>query len=511
MFKRFKLQSILVFGNVLVLIFLVLVLLSFRFYQTELIRQTEGELISQGAVFAASYREELLKINPDITKELGKIHLEKNAHYSPIEPQLSLTSIIYPPRPDGVLESSFDVKYQEIGKHFSKLINETQRTTLAGIKVLDWNGVVIASQKEVGVSFKDLIEVKNALQGKYSSVLRERVSEKNFKLSSISREGQYRVFVAFPVISEQVLLGVIYLSRTPKNILKDLYHKKYNALGALGLILLLVILTSVTLSLMISSPIKKLIQAIDTFRNFPEKPIQLAKEPIIDEYHQLAEAFNLMSVELLDRSNYIKQFAMDVSHEFKTPITAINGAVEILRDHFETIPKEKAIQFLGNIQLDTQRLHALTIRLLQLAEADNALRPSSSCSSAEVFEKLRLRYESRDIDLSLPKEKYIVAISAEDLETILINLIDNSIQHDAKVVSVQFDSAQQLIIEDNGSGISLQNSQKIFNPFFTTRREQGGTGLGLRIVQSLLKHSKAEISLGDSVSGTKFIIKFQNE
>ena len=65
-----------------------------------------------------------------------------------------------------------------------------------------------------------------------------------------------------------------------------------------------------------------------------------------------------------------------------------------------------------------------------------------------------------------------------------------------------------LDIRDNGHGIPAGNRDKIFTPFFTTNRENGGTGLGLRIVQTLIEAHSGKIDLGDTPKGTLFTLQF---
>ena len=101
---------------------------------------------------------------------------------------------------------------------------------------------------------------------------------------------------------------------------------------------------------------------------------------------------------------------------------------------------------------------------------------------------------------------------AEDvLESILSNLLDNARQHggDAVIVAVTGPGSGSLLIEvsDNGPGISAANVARVFEPFFTTARSQGGTGLGLAVVKSLLTAHRGDIRLAETSAGTQMEIR----
>ena len=120
----------------------------------------------------------------------------------------------------------------------------TQKYTLAGMRLLDQNGTVIAGRSEIGKSLRHIQEVRGALMGQYTPVIRERISDQpQPPLASISRGTGIRVFIAFPILHGNKVKGVVYLSRTPQNILKHMYQIR-GKLILLGFVLLMVRLTS---------------------------------------------------------------------------------------------------------------------------------------------------------------------------------------------------------------------------------------------------------------------------
>ena len=100
-------------------------------------------------------------------------------------------------------------------------------------------------------------------------------------------------------------------------------------------------------------------------------------------------------------------------------------------------------------------------------------------------------------------------IPPEQLKIVLSNLTDNAARHGAKRLSISVQNSPQgtiLRVSDDGSGISAANRHRVFEPFFTTRRGSGGTGLGLGIVAAVLKSNGGAICLGEEEPGATFVI-----
>ena len=494
----------------------------FRLYESDLVRQTESELISQAAVISSTYKKEIKGLIGN-KKDYGLlIELsDDNEHpdFRPIHPTIDLFDIdILPQRPDGISnEVTADSIAWDAGRKLSEVLRDTQRVTLAGLKVLDFNGVEVSGslpihptiELESGLSFAHVPEVAQALKGKYASALRERVLDgPPPTLASISRGTGIRVFSAFPIIYEDRLWGVAYLSRTPKSILKHIYFERYKYLSLGIFILLLTISIAIFTSRTISRPIRELSVRAKSIADGNVDRIQPLEAPVTKEIDSLSSNISTMADNLQAKSEYIQNFATRLSHEFKTPLTAIQGAIELLVEHCDEMPVEKRNKFLNNISADTERLKKLVMRLLELAKADN-LKPSEETSNiGDVLNRLKdnLVFNGLEIDSkNIGQER--IKISPDNLEAILRNLITNSMEHGAGKVLLSTESSNgylNLIIADDGEGVSERNKEKIFNAFFTTKRTKGGTGLGLGIVKSILSAHDGSIDLAESDKGTKF-------
>ena len=172
------------------------------------------------------------------------------------------------------------------------------------------------------------------------------------------------------------------------------------------------------------------------------------------------------------------------------------------------MPAEKRASFLRNIGQDADRLKKLVDRLLEMARADVLKPAAGETELAPLVGTLGERYKDHGLSLLFAGEKNARAkLPAEILAAVLSNLFDNSRQNGADCVEVTAQSAGgnlSLKIADNGAGISPANAEKIFTPFFTTHRDQGGTGLGLGIVRSLLNAYGGDVALETSPKGAAF-------
>ena len=103
-----------------------------------------------------------------------------------------------------------------------------------------------------------------------------------------------------------------------------------------------------------------------------------------------------------------------------------------------------------------------------------------------------------------------VAVDAPTLESILRSLVENALQHGARSVAVEAkveDAWVRIAVIDDGPGVSPENRSRVFDPFFTTARDAGGTGLGLAVVAALLSAHHGEIVLSDAAPGATFEIR----
>lgn len=493
----------------------------FRLYDNQLIHQTQAELIAQSRVLAAVYAREVearlnsgIVLGAEIPQESRPVSDDK---MTPIRPALDLAAggDLLRRRPDALPASApASPAYVEIGARLMPIILETQKVTLAGFRILDSRGVVIAGRDEVGQSLAHIQEVATALQGQYRAVLRIRNPDKPPPpIYSISRGVGVHVFSAMPVVVNNRVAGVVYTSRTPSNIFDHLYQERGKFILAGLAVILATLIIGLVFSRTITRPMRELADRASRISRGDRDAFQPLAHYGTREFAQLSHSFLDMAQQLSRRSDYIATFSSHLTHELKSPLTSIKGAAELLLDSLQSksdnLTRMEQKNFVSNILGDTERLEAMTQRLRELARAETAPQ-NEQTDLGQVIGGLKSRFPTRAIDATGCLDRSI-GMSSEKALIVLSHLTDNAIRHNAKHVRLEAvdDTATiRMMVSNDGDPISDPNRDKIFDAFFTTRRDTGGTGMGLAIVQAVMTSHGGSIRLLPSDKGVAFELRF---
>jgi signal transduction histidine kinase len=487
-----------------------------KIYQNQLIQQTESELIAQSAALSAVFQREVeTSIPPNValgTKVPPPPQKPPDEPYQPIWPKLELAEeSILPPRPEAHAPAApADAAFVALGARMMPDLVATQYVTLAGFRLLDPNGIVIAGRQEVGLSLAHLEEVAAALQGRFAATLRVRISKHDQpSLYSMSRGTGMRVFTAMPVIVRDQVAGVVYASRTPSNVFIYLYEQRAKVVLAILSMIVPTLLIGVLFHRTITEPMRELNERSNLIGKGDRSALGPLKRHGTSEFARLAQSFLEMARRLNARSSFISTFATHVSHELKSPLTSIQGAAELLRDDIDApapaMSDQDRRKFLDNIVADADRLAKISTRLRDFARAENPIALGAAKLSAAIT-GLRAAFPSLEIrargELDTP-----MRISEENATIIFANLADNAARHGSTTLDLSAARQGNLLrvkIGDNGEGVSPNNRTQIFDSFFTTRRDSGGTGMGLAIVRAMLDAHGGAIRLLDTKEGTAF-------
>ncbi|EUB99579.1 integral membrane sensor signal transduction histidine kinase [Rhizobium sp. CF080] len=280
--------------------------------------------------------------------------------------------------------------------------------------------------------------------------------------------------------------------------------------GALVVVLTLTLGVAYVLARTITRPINALIARTDEIARGGKAAIRPLDSYGTREIATLSQSFLDLAGKLVDRTEYVRSFASHVSHELKSPLTAIRGAAELLRDDDVNQPMTTAqrLRFLDNIIADAERLDTLLLRLRELAQAELPIAQGET-TVEDVLPVLRKRFPCLEIS-GLGDTHSVIALPFEAAGIVFANLAENAAQHGAtRLDLVASANARTVIIlvRDDGGGISEGNRERVFQPFFSTRREQGGTGMGLDIVRTMLGSYGGEVHLRQTMgTGAEFEI-----
>jgi two-component system phosphate regulon sensor histidine kinase PhoR len=210
--------------------------------------------------------------------------------------------------------------------------------------------------------------------------------------------------------------------------------------------------------------------------------------------------------------NVRQDFVANVSHEIKTPLTAIKGFVETLQDGTANTPEEQE-KFLGIIKKHADRLDAIVEDLLALArleqkeDHEELLRQRQSVQEIidTAVQVVKSKSEEKKIGLEIRCDKALQAnVDATLVEQAIVNLLDNAIKYspEGSPVSVAVESDKSEIrikVSDHGPGIPKSHLPRLFERFYRVDRARsrmlGGTGLGLSIVKHIAQAHNGRVSV----------------
>lgn len=226
--------------------------------------------------------------------------------------------------------------------------------------------------------------------------------------------------------------------------------------------------------------------------------------------------------DILKAAQMRQEFTANVSHELKTPLTAISGYAELIETGMAS--GEDAAGFARGIHKSSNRLLALINDIIKLSEIDdNAIEedwePVNLYQSAKIcVEMLQVSAEKHQVTIQLDGEDCLVQGNKQMLEELLYNLCDNAIRYnnvngkvDVRIHST--DTGVVLEVEDTGIGIPKESQERVFERFYrvdkSRSKQTGGTGLGLAIVKHIIAKHDASMKLESEVGvGTKITVNF---
>ena len=314
------------------------------------------------------------------------------------------------------------------------------------------------------------------------------------------------MYVAAPVVADGQIIGVLSVGKPNSAMAPVIRRSERRILWAGGALLGIALLIGAAMVVWINREIGKLSRYADSVTEESASPLPQVGS---SELRKLALALNGMRLRL-EGKNAIEQYVYALTHELKSPLAAIRGAAEILR---EAPSAEVAIRFSDNILAQSARMQTLVETLLRQARLENrdaiAREPVDVEALVErIVDARSVALAAKQIALIRQTTPGIIEGDAPLLEQALGNLLDNAIDFTPPggriVVSAQQEAdCVRLIIEDTGSGIPEFAQSRIFERFYSLPRDNGqrSSGLGLSFVQEVARLHEGDIALGNRPEG----------
>ena len=244
-----------------------------------------------------------------------------------------------------------------------------------------------------------------------------------------------------------------------------------------------------------------------------------------DEISKLNQGFNQMARQLAKQDETRQKFISDISHEFQTPLTSIQGFANILKE--EDLPKEQRVKYANIILYNSKRLSSLAKNMLQLTllDREEIELELTNYSLVEQMNRVISTQENQamekniEIVFEIPKKEIFIEGDEQRLEQVWTNIISNAIKYTNEggliTITMKKNSKDiEISIEDTGIGMSKEVVSHIFERFYREDKARNveGNGLGLAIVKSIvdLHHGKIDI-LSQVDVGTNFIVRLPIE
>ncbi|MCD7949425.1 MAG: HAMP domain-containing histidine kinase [Erysipelotrichaceae bacterium] len=334
-------------------------------------------------------------------------------------------------------------------------------------------------------------------------------------LMIISSFAVFAIFVVY--IISTILIGIVLT-----------YIGAFNQQNQIGLLALIVMFSlpcimmgfifSYIIKRIVFIPIIKISQATQevSHGNFD---IRVEENIMVKEIHDMAQNFNTMTSQLAGMEILRNDFISNVSHEFKTPLAAIEGYTTLLQT--KDLSEERKQFYTSKIIYNTKRLSELTGNILQLTrlENQNIDITKNVFSLDEQIRQVILLYEeqwiNKNIDLHIHLDEINYNGNEELLSQVWQNLIGNALKFTDNDGMIWINMRQELDsikieIADDGIGMNEETMNRIFEKFYQgdTSHSRNGNGLGLALVKKILDLHQGSIEVSSKINeGSTFIIK----
>lgn len=303
-------------------------------------------------------------------------------------------------------------------------------------------------------------------------------------------------------------------------VMRNVFFVSINIAGSVYEVILSIVLGGIMAVFFSKKLLAPIIQLSESMGKVAEGDftIRLETKSMIKEIKDLYANFNVMVTELNATEVLQNDFVSNVSHEFKTPISAIEGYAMLLQGDAEVTGEQE--EYTEKILYNTKRLSSLVRNILLLSKVDNHIIPSKSekyCLDEQIRQAivaLETKWMEKNLEFDVEMEQIYFVGNEALLYHVWSNLIDNAIKFNIEegCIKIRLISSEQKIlftIQDKGPGISENEKKRIFDKFYQadSSHKDEGNGLGLALVKQIVNLHKGTIAVENAADGgCKFTI-----
>lgn len=403
---------------------------------------------------------------------------------------------------------------EQVGLQRTDSLNRALETAALDVNsrliIVDVDGTAIADSaqvKQLGTGYAARPEIAAALAGEHGAYTR------------ISPAGRLALYAAVPVREGGGVVGAAYASAETFTISTLTRDYRTRLIGLTVLFAAMTLLVAELLARWLSRPLRTLESGAVAFAA-GDHAVRVTPSGSRETY-AVGEAFNKMADEVTEMVSELRdeelrksRFVSDVSHELRSPLTAIRGTAETLLEG--DVGRDDQQRFLSTIVREADRLARLADDLLTLQRIEGATgelpirRVDLGDVSRAAINALEHLTEMRSVSVELTGEAPAVLGDADRLQQVVSNLLDNASRHMSEGGVVRIELGREgdwatVAILDQGPGIPEEDVGNIFGRFYRSQpsrdRSTGGAGLGLSIVKAIVDRHAGTIEASNRPEG----------
>ncbi len=399
-------------------------------------------------------------------------------------------------------------RQKEVYDKLSKTTYQPNKASNHRIYITDKNGIVVADswQQDIGADFSRWNDVYLTLRGQYGA--RTTAENPDDPMSTV-------MHVAAPIYHEGEIIGSVTVAKANRSVQPFIDKSRHNVLFYMVIMSVLVLFVGALLTWRIHSALNKLEDYADKMGR--GEKVNKPTFRIFYEYRTLSNALEKMRNQL-DGKQYVEEYVQTLTHELKSPLSAIKGASEILQ---MPLSPEKTSRFAGNIERESQRMQSLIDKLLELARLEK-LPQLTQVSPLNISTTLEEIISASDARLSQKLVKCRLTLETKEpfrcdhflLKQALFNLMDNAldfVESDGEIHWHISKQQKQFIfsIYNTGPQIPDYALNRLTERFYSLPRKNGekSTGLGLNFVEQVAKLHGGLLEIKNGDDGVQVSLK----